>query len=59
MTDDALLPLRGVCCGSHSSQKGQVCVNENKCDSQLGGRGGGGGWRIALTRPSDGYFASL
>ena len=62
MTDDALLPLRGVCCGSHSSQKGQVCVNEKKCDSQLGGRGGGGleggGWRIALTRPSDGYFAS-
>ena len=42
MTDDALLPLRGVCCGSHSSQKGQVCVNEKKCDSQLGGRGGGG-----------------
>ena len=31
-------------------------MNEKKCDSQLGGRGGG--WRIALTRPSDGYFAS-
>ena len=27
-------------------------MNEKKCDSQLGGRGGG--WRIALTRPSDG-----
>ena len=56
MTDDALLPSRVVCCESHSSQKGQVCVNEKKCDSQLGGRGVG--WRIALTRPSDGYFAS-
>ena len=57
--DDRLLPLlpsRGVCCGSHSSQKGQVCVNEKKCDSQLGGRGVGR--RIALTRQSDGYFAS-
>ena len=55
MTDDAFLPSRGVCCGSHSSPKGQVCVNEKKCDSQLAGVG----WRIALTRPSDGYFASI
>ena len=47
MTDDALLPLRGVCCGSHSSQKGQVCVNEKTCDSQLGGRAGGGGGGVA------------
>ena len=39
MPKDALLLLRGVCCGSHSSQKGHVCVNEKKCDSQLGGRG--------------------